>query len=452
MLSKSKFIRGENCQKSLWLYVHRPELAVIEDSRQTIMNRGTNIGVLARDYFPGGVMAVEGEYPSRESALRTQELIDQGVETIYEATFIYDDTLVAVDILTRSDGSWKLFECKGTTGVREYHILDLAVQVYVVTGAGISLVDASVLHLDNQYVRRGNLDVMCLFTSDSIFDQVLKLQALIPERIIQFRTMLEAGEPLIGIGNHCDSPYQCDFKEYCRNLLPDSPLEIWDEIINPPLVHHDSVKRWLDQFGYPLHFLDFETIMPAIPLFDESRPYQQIPFQYSLHYLPEKTGKLVHSDYLAWPNGDPRPDLIRTLITGTMAPGKILVYNATFEKRCMNEMAHDFPQYADDLYSIIDRIEDLAKVFQSKAFHFPHLGRKYSLKLILPLLVPDLSYKDLEINNGGDASAMFEQLYFSTDTGHIEKTRENLLKYCHLDTLAMVRILEVLEADLLKND
>jgi hypothetical protein len=447
MLSKSKFIRGEKCQKSLWLYVHSPELAMIDDSQLAIMNRGTKIGVLAREYFLGGVMAVEGEYPTRVSALRTQELIDQGVETIYEATFIHDDTLVAVDILTRTDRVWKLFECKGTTGVRDYHILDIAVQVYVVAGAGMSLADASVLHLNNQYVRHGSLDVQRLFTSDSVFDQVLKLQDMIPERINLFRMMLDAGEPLIGMGNQCDSPYPCDFKDYCHNLLPDSPAETLEEIIDPPIVHHNLVRKWLDQFGYPLHFLDFETIMPAIPLFDQSRPYQQIPFQYSLHYLSKKSGQLVHSDYLAWPNGDPRPDLIRTLIAATRATGKILVYNATFEKRCLNEMANDFPEYADDLLRIRGRIEDLARVFQSKSFHFPHLGRKYSLKLVLPLLVSDLSYKDLEINNGGDASAMFEQLYTSTDTEHIEKIRENLLKYCHLDTLAMVRIMEVLEVN-----
>ena len=120
MLSKSKFIRGEKCRKSLWLYVHQPDLAVVPASQQAIMNRGTNIGVLARDYFPGGVMAVEGDYPTVESARRTLELIEQGVETIYEATFIYDDTLVAVDILTRTDGEWKLFECKGTTGLAPY--------------------------------------------------------------------------------------------------------------------------------------------------------------------------------------------------------------------------------------------------------------------------------------------------------------------------------------------
>ena len=169
MLSKSKFIRGEKCRKSLWLYVNHFDLAVNTPSQLAVMNRGSGIGVLARDYFPGGVMAVEGDYPTPDSARRTRELIDQGVETIYEATFIFDDTLVAVDILTKIDGEWQLFECKGTTGVREYHYNDIAVQTYVVSGSGVNLSDASVLHLNNKYVRHGDLNPRKLFTASGIF-------------------------------------------------------------------------------------------------------------------------------------------------------------------------------------------------------------------------------------------------------------------------------------------
>ncbi len=417
----------------------------MDDAQLAIMSRGTGIGELARDYFPGGVMAVEGEYPTRESAARTLELIGQGIETIYEATFIHDDALVAVDILTRLDGGWRLFECKGTTQVKDYHIRDLAVQVYVVAGAGIPLVDASVMHLNNQYVRRGELDVSGLFTHESLWNRIMAMQRDIPQRLQEFREMLEEGEPEIEMGNHCTSPYPCDFQNYCQGLLPSSESDAVDEEVSSPLVDHESIRGWLGRFGYPLYFLDFETMMPAIPMFDEARPYQQIPFQYSLHYLPGKGAELVHSEYLAHPTGDPRPELIRTLVANTRMPGNILAYSAQFERNRLRELARDFPENADGLTDILARIDDLALVFQRKSFHFPHLGRKYSIKRILPLLVPDLSYNDLEINNGGDASALFEQLYNSTDTELIEKTRQDLLRYCHLDTLAMVRILGELE-------
>ena len=446
MLSKSKFVRGEKCQKSLWLYVHHPDLAKIDDSQLAIMNRGTNIGVLAREYFPGGVMAVEGDYPTRESAHRTQELIAQGIETIYEATFIYDDTLVAVDILTKIDGGWKLFECKSSASVKDYHYLDLAVQVYVVSGTGVNLTDASVMHLNGGYVRRGDLDVQQLFTCQSIFHQVMELQAGIPLGLAELKGMLNQEEPLIEMGNRCTSPFGCEFQDYCRTLQSTPEPDHVVEIDNTPTVHHDSIRSRLSSYGYPLYFLDFETIMPALPLFDESRPYQQIPFQYSLHYIKERGGELIHSDYLAWPDGDPRPGLIRYLIENTRGEGKILAYYVPFERSRINEMARDFPEYADELHGISNRLDDLALVFSRKEYHFPSMGNGYSIKTVLPLMVPELSYEGLEIANGLAASSQFEQLYGSTDTEFIVKTRADLLKYCHLDTLAMVKILGELEA------
>jgi len=252
-------------------------------------------------------------------------------------------------------------------------------------------------------------------------------------------------EPQIEIGKHCNSPYPCDFMVCCQGLLPISDVEQLAETDNTPTIRHDSIRNTLAEYGYPLFFLDFETIQPAVPLFDESRPYQQIPFQYSLHYLQEKGGELIHSDFLAWPEGDPRPDLIRNLIEATRGTGKILTYNVTFERWMLREMARDFPEYQWELQEIIGRLQDLMPVFRSKDYYFPSMGRGYSIKTVLPLMVPELSYKVLEINNGGDASSQFLQLYESNDIELIEKTRQDLLKYCHLDTLAMVMILGELE-------
>lgn len=442
MLSKSRITKGIRCNKALWLHVHKHEESRVDDATQRIFNMGTNVGVIARDCFPGGQLALTGELPDEGSIERTWQLIQQGVKTIYEATFVYDRTLVAVDILTREDDSWKIVECKSSTQVKPEHVVDVAVQYYVVSGAGIPVSDAQVMHINNRYVRRGELDVKKLFECESVLVQVHSKQEFVRENIVLLLEMLGKEEPEQDMGNHCNSPYACDFQVYCRSLLPPREVPVPD---HTPMVRKEAIRKRLDHYGYPLYFFDFETIMPAVPLFNESRPYQQIPFQYSLHYRESKESTPEHMAYLAWPEGDPRPALIDQLIRETTRPGKILVYNMNFEKQRLQEMARDFPEFRETLHSIIHRLEDLMIPFRSRDWHTPSMGWGYSIKTVLPLLAPELSYKDLEISDGGDASSRFASLYDTTDRQLIDQTCEALLQYCHLDTWAMLRIVEELE-------
>jgi hypothetical protein len=442
MLSKSRITKGLRCHKALWLQVHKPDLSVVSEATKSVFAIGTDVGILARDFFPGGELAVTGDRPDTGSVERTQELIRQGKKTIYEATFVYDNTLVAVDILTREDGAWKMVECKATTQVKPEHVMDVAVQYYVVTGAGIPLEDASVMHLNNRYIRRGALEVNRLFTCECVLKQVQEQQQLVRENIVSLLDMLGKEEPIRAIGKQCNSPYECDFQVYCKSLLP--PLEV-PAPDHTPAVRKEAIRKWLERYGYPLYYFDFETFMPAVPRFDESRPYQQIPFQYSLHYRESKGSEPEHTAYLAWPEGDPRKALIEQLIRDTLRPGKILVYHQAFEESRFRELARDFPEYRDALHAIISRLEDLMSPFRGKDWHTPSMGRGYSIKTVLPLMVPELSYHDLEIQDGGDASSRFAALYDTTDRQLIDQTREALLQYCHLDTLAMVRIVEELE-------
>ena len=429
MLSKSKFTRGIICPKSLWLYVNKREERLIDEATMSIFAQGTDVGELARQYFPGGRMAMLEDYPNFDSAKRTQELIRQGVETIYEATFVYNKTLVAVDILTKINGEWQLFEVKSTNGVKEQHIKDVAVQYYVVNGCGIHLKDASVMFFNRDYVRQGELDIQSLFTYQSILAEVLDVQTFVAENIeVLLKLEKQANEPLIEMGSQCTSPYNCDFTDYCLQLLPLQPEEKAMELSNEPLVNSDEIKAFLDDNPYPLYFFDFETIMPGVPMFDNSRPYQQIPFQYSLHYKENKGSELIHYEYLAKNEGDSRTELIRQLIENTQQPGYILVYNIAFERTRLKEMMRDFPQYAGELSAIIDRLVDLMPIFRRKHFVTESMQESYSIKYVLPALCPDLSYSELDINNGGDASAMFLALYEETDEEIIRKTRENLLK------------------------
>ncbi len=448
MLSKSKILRGIKCEKSLWLYVHKHSEAVVPDSQQAIFNTGTNVGILAREYFPDGQLAVTGDYPNFDSVLRIRNLIQNQTRTIYEATFIADDTLVAVDILTNNNGKWYIYECKSTTSVKKEHVIDVAIQYYVLQKAGIKVEDAFVMYIDNKYVRRGELEIKKLFTSKSVLYDVKGLQEFVKTNIDELVKVLVNEEPSRQMGKHCNSPYPCDFQNYCSLLYPlkDNKQEIFD---NTPIIKKEAIQKRIQDYGYPLYFLDFETIMPCIPMFDESRPYQQIPFQYSLHFKASPNSQIEHSEYLAYPEGEPREQLIQRLISDIKYPGKILTYNVAFERTRLNEMARDFPKYRNQLMDIIDRIEDLMPIFRSKEFHAPSMGSGYSIKIVLPLLVPELSYENLEIGNGGDASSEFLNLYETSDEEKINQTRKALLEYCHLDTLAMVRILEQLESSIL---
>jgi hypothetical protein len=434
--------------KNLWLYTYKRDLQFYSEDNIRIFNSGTNVGQLAQDYFPDGKFAVQpSEMPSYETARLTQELIKNGVENIYEATFIYNDTLVAVDLLRKEDNGWHIYEVKSTNSIKPEHILDVAVQYYVLNGSGLEITDASVMHFDRLYVRRGNLEATKLFRHESVLKAVLEKQNEIDKNItVVFPTMLQGAEPEIVMGNQCTKPYECDFRNYCKSLITENATEPKLLLSNEPQVNTTEIVRFVNTLKYPICHLDFETIMPAVPMFDESRPYQQITFQYSLHFQQTPDSEVMHTEYLAEsnPNIDPRLGLITQMIAETNEAQTILVYNMTFEKTRIIEMIRDFPQYAAQLQRIIDLMSDLMHPFRKKHYTTEALGKYYSIKVVLPALCPDISYNELEINNGMEASNKFLELYNCTDENHISNTRQYLLKYCHLDTLAMVRILEVL--------
>lgn len=446
MLSKSKYIRGINCHKSLWLYVHKKNEQKIPEDTQRVFSRGTNVGVLAQQYFPGGIMAVEGGFPNYESAKKTKELIDAGIETIYEATFICDNTLVAVDILHKENGKWSLYEVKSTNSAKNVHIKDVAVQYYVARGSGIDVSDAYVMHFNRDYVRKGDIDVKGLFLPESITDEVILLQNEIRLQIPVLLEIINGDEPIVEMGDQCTSPYHCDFYEYCVALLPKQKEDIIELSSNPEVMVKE-LRKFVEEINYPICHLDFETIMPGVPMFDNSRPYQQIPFQYSIHYQKEKNGEIIHKSYLAESNIkiDPRIKLIKQMIEDTKGAKTIFVYNIAFERTRINEMIRDFPEYKNDLQQINERMIDLIIPFRKHFYRTETMMGLSSIKKVLPAICPELSYDNLEIGNGMAASNAFLDLYYCEDNSEITKVRDNLLKYCHLDTLAMVKIFEVLE-------
>ncbi|MBS4036176.1 MAG: DUF2779 domain-containing protein [Ignavibacterium sp.] len=485
-LSKSSFIKGIQCEKQLYLYKHFYKLRdPISEEQQAIFTRGTNVGKLAQDLFPGGAdLSPANQFQYEKAAKLTQEKIQSGVKVFYEPSFIYDELLVAVDILVKQRNKWHIYEVKSSTSISDTYIMDAAVQYYVLRNSGLDIKDVSIIYMNNQYVRQGELDINQLFTIESVLDLIEELQDMIPEWIITFKKVLKSKSiPDIKIGPQCNDPYPCSFLGYCWKDIPqysvfnisglksDKKFELFNSgvvhIENIPdeyklsdkqrlqvdvhknrktIIDKDGLKEFMDTIKYLLYFMDFETFMPAVPLYDNSRPYQQIPFQYALYYQKDRKSGLEYYEFLGSPESDARIPFIESLLQNTKRKGDILVYNKSFEITRLKEIVRDFPEYADDIEERIERIKDLMLPFQKKYYYKPEMMGSYSIKNVLPALVPDLSYEGMPVADGGMAMIAYESLLYETDPDKIESIRKNLLEYCKMDTYAMVRIWRELES------
>jgi hypothetical protein len=484
ILSKSTFIRGLQCRKSLYLNKFNPELRdAIPASRQAIFDTGHEAGELAQRLFPGGAdCGFEITKSGQKSAVMTRKYIDEGKEVIYEAAFQSDGVLVIANIMVKSGNKWIIYEVKSSTSVSDYQIYDTAIQYYVITKCGIDIEDIFVVFINNQYVRKGNVDIKQLFKTESVKDRVIENQSFIGQKEKELKEVLKSKSvPVIDIGPHCTNPYECDFIGYCWKHIPEysvfdlsrigkKAFELYKQgIINikdipddvnlstnqiiektsfidgKDIIDKDGIKDFLNTNKYPLYFLDFESIQSAIPIYDNSRPYQQVVFQYSLYYKKDKISKPEHYEYLGDGKADPRPAMTKQLLEDTTRPGMILVYNQGFEIGRLKELATDFPEYADEIEERISRIADLMTPFQNRLYYKPEMRSSHSLKKVLPAINPDYGYDDLEIQGGGNASAEFMRLMALKDENEISRIRKNLLEYCGRDTYGMIVILEELE-------
>ena len=484
-LSKSTFIRGLQCEKSLYLYKHQYRLKdPTPSSLQSVFDQGTNIGLLAQELFPNGADASpENHFKMVESVGKTLDFISQGESIIYEATFQFNNVLAALDILVKDQEGWKAYEVKSSTKVSDTYIKDAAIQYYTITNSGIDLKDISIVHINNQYTKEGELDINQLFTIESVYDRVLEFLPRIPNEVRRLKNVIESTDiPNVDIGPHCSDPYDCDFKGTCWKHIPDysvfnisrlnkdkkfdlynqglitldqidlgqtdlnpnQVLQVQSEVDGTTYIDKNEIRNFTNGLNYPLYFLDFETIGPAVPKYDGSRPYQQLVFQYSLHIQKISNSEIIHREYLADPSQDPRVGFIEQLSEDCGASGDILVYNIGFERGKLNDLIEVFPEYSNELRSIVNRLKDLMIPFQQKWYYTPEMKGSYSIKYVLPALVPELSYNNLEIKEGGTASNTFLSMVNGSYKGDVEETRRQLLEYCKLDTYAMVKILEKL--------
>ena len=346
LLSKSSFIRGVQCEKHLYLYkYHYNEMDQLSDMQKAIFKRGTDVGKLAQQLFPNGVDASPAtQFEYAKAVKKTKTLLQEKQKVIYEASFNFSDVLAVADIVVNDKTGLKVFEVKSSTSISETYIRDAALQYWVISNCGYKIKDFSITYINNQYVRKGELDQNELFITESVLKLILPLQKWVEENVNAFKKVLaKKSIPKIDIGEHCYDPYTCGFYEYCRKHIPENSVfdlsgvhltkkyDFYrDGIIRledipesaklsqsaklqldvykskKDIIDKKAIKEFLSDLNYPLYFMDFETFQPAVPMFDNSKPYQQIPFQYSLHYKKNKKSKIDHFEFLAEVGEDPR--------------------------------------------------------------------------------------------------------------------------------------------------
>jgi hypothetical protein len=483
-ISKSKFLSGIQCEKKLFFDTHRRELKPpVSPEQQATFDMGHVVGLLAQAYFPGGMDATPGEDRSYVVPIsNTRRWINEGVQTIYEATFSANGVFAALDILHHHNGERWAIEVKSSTGVKDYHITDASLQFYAMDQAGFRPDRFFLMHIDNTYVKNGPIDPSSFFALEELTEQVLNNQTWVARRVNELRNMLEGDEPIVQIGPHCSSPFSCDYKGHCWGHIPENSvfdlynsrgkewryynngivdirdipdidalghrqrLQVEGQRHGSSHVDEEKIQEFSQNFQFPLYFFDFETIFTGLPVLDGTRPYQQVPFQYSLHILSED-GTMEHREFLASAQDfnstiaiDPRQQLIQQLRSDIGPTGSIVAYNASFEISVLNGLAEAFPAEAEFIFELNQRFIDLLIPFQSGWYYLPEMAASASIKSVLPAIAPEFSYDDLVIGNGGDASSIFHSMITGDFVGDEAETRRHLLAYCERDTYGMVVI------------
>lgn len=505
-LSKSTYTYGKQCLKRLYLHKNYKRLGVAKDTpsvdQAARFDIGTRIGELARGFFPSGVNCTPAHLGAIPEAVATTARIisEKSSSVIYEAAFIADEVFVALDILVLRDDGWHGYEVKSTKSVEDQHIVDAAIQYWVIRRAGVPLVSMSIMHLSSEYIRREkSINIHELFKLTDITEVVMAVadnDALLPTVQQQLACLDVEDVPSVRIGKHCKAPYPCDFIKHCwaeAGVPKDSVLNLsyggekswrlyYDGVqslkdiaesvpLSPPQrlqvecertgqAHIDvpRISSFVQSVIYPIYYLDFETIAPAVPLYTQSRCYQPIVFQYSLHIQESPftdssisdESLIVHKEFIGdGSDSDPRIPLLEKLISDLGETGSIVVYNKSFEESRLKEMAIDFPAYAETIACICCRLVDLAIPFQRKHYYVPAMKGKYSIKYVLPAVCPSYanSYSELDIKEGLTASNTYMNVVIKSATMDADEklsSLQNLLAYCNLDTLAMVKIFEAL--------
>jgi len=483
-LSKSTFLMGRQCSKLFWFrYNAKDQIPAPDENQQAVFDQGTEVGELAQQLFPGGIEIDTGPGEFDAAIRLTQEALKHR-RPIYEATFSFGGGYARADILVPvAGGAWDLVEVKSTTGLKEdVHLPDIAFQAFVLTGAGIKLRKCFLAHINNEFVRHGPIDPQKFFTLEDVTQPVSVLSRDIADQIDAMQRVIGAkSHPDVQIGPQCDNPYTCALHDRCWSFLPDASVftlyrggqkafsllergiqkiaeipadvELTDNqsiqrstlLAGKPHIDRPALAAFLGQLEYPISYLDFETIGTAIPLFDGVKPYQQVPFQYSLHVIRSADTKVEHRSFLAEGTADPRPEFMRHLRETLPPTGTVVTYNASFETSRLKECCELLPEFKPWLTKVTPRIVDLLLPFRGFRYHHPDQHGSNSMKAVLPALTGG-GYDHLTIQEGGTASREFLRVTFGdVPAAERRRVRQALEEYCALDTLGMVQIVDKLK-------
>lgn len=483
-LSKSRFIAGTQCHLKLWYDSYERDLAAPPDAGlQATFDTGHEVGELACQRHPGGHSIGHDYRHVREALEETRTVIEAGTApALFEAAFRHEGVLVRADILERlPDGGWRLGEVKSSTRVKDHFVLDLAVQLWVLRGAGLDVREAEVVTLNRDYIYDGvRLDLDALFKRHPLTREAEALQVSVAGGVREMLAMLgRAAAPKIAPAKHCFKPYECPYHGHCtrdfvwpdhgigelsrlhyrrraeleaagieeiRDIPGDFPLTELQRLIHQAVLEdrdivHGDIATALAGLEAPVRYLDFETIMPAIPRFAGTRPYDSVPFLFSVH--TERDGAAPqHTDYLHEGDDDPRPELTDRLIEAVGTSGSICAYS-NYEEQVLRKLAAALPERSTELAAISARLLDLLPVVRDTYYH-PDFGGSFSIKNVLPVLAPGMGYDDLEITEGTMASVQYMLALANEDLEETERTFADLRAYCERDTYAMVRLREAL--------
>ena len=473
-LSKSRILSGLQCQKRLYLEIHHPDYATTNAGTKARFRTGDVVGEIARQMAPAGVF-LDDSYTLREALDETTRLLaQQNNVVIFEATFSADCLLVRGDILTQNGSDYRLYEVKSSTSVKDYHLKDCAIQSWVMEQAGYPLTEVYLRHINNQFVYTTPGDYEELFKDEPISHLIADLKSQVPEWQARFQLMLAGDLPDIEPGDHCSKPFSCPFKSHCctqeqtdypasslpragklaSQFMEEGILEIRDipenrlkntkhkrireAVLSGKAYIGPEAASIINALPYPRYYMDFETISFAVPAWIGTRPYRQLPFQWSCH-IEQADGSLEHHEFLDVSGDSPMKSFTASLLDSVGDEGPVLVYNASFERMILNDMAIFFPEYAEQIAKIIERMVDLLDITRKYYYH-PDMHGSWSIKAVLPTIAPELDYANLEgVHHGGEA----QFAYLECIAGNIDEEKKqqiiwNLKRYCELDTYAMV--------------
>lgn len=484
MLSKTQFLYYLQCPKYLWLYKNKKKLLEGEENLDYKKLQGESVEFWAYKEYQD-IIDCKTDGGIFDDINNTQKVLKSGGKVLIQPSFSDGDLFCRNDLLVFNEvsDSWDLIEIKATTKVEDLHIIDLAFQKKCLNNCNIEIGNIYVYFVNNKYIKKGEIDSSKLIKKEDVTVRVNFIEASTNQKIKQALEFIKniLNEPEVKILKQCFNPYECGFVDYCWKDIPEH--SIYDlslkeghllELVNKNkfniedvpegYVTRDNKKKYyyakikdkisidknniqgeLVKLSYPLYFLDYESYSPAVPLFDGFHPYQQMVFQYSLHVIKSPESNVEHYEFLATEWENPVPELLESLTSNIGKTGSAVVWNESFEKTRNKEMAEMYPKFKDELLSINDRIYDLGVSFKNGYYIHKDFKGSWSIKSVLPVIIPWLSYKELNIQGGSDASASYRDLIgLSSNSKEKQELTQDMLKYCELDTMAMVEIFKKL--------